>query len=223
MSRGFGAWLGRNGLRLAGWRVEEPAPQAPKYVLLAAPHTSNWDFVVMMAAGMALGVWPHWVGKHTLFAPPLGWFARRLRGIPVDRRAAANMVEQLAAQFAGRDRLVLAMPPEGTRGRALHWKSGFYHVALAAGVPVALGYVDFGRKVAAIGPLLQPCGDMRADMDRIRAFYADKTGRHPERQGPIRLKAEDGTAGVVEPSAGVPAADGRAGRGPALDGRGDGK
>ncbi len=222
MRRGLGAWLGRTALRLAGWRVEGPAPQAAKYVLLAAPHTSNWDFVVMMAAGLALGVWPHWVGKHTLFAPPFGWFARRLRGIPVDRRAAANMVDQLAAQFDRRDHLVLAMPPEGTRGRADHWKSGFYHVALAAGVPIAMGYVDFGRRVAAIGPLVQPCGDLRADMDRIRAFYADKAGRHPERQGPIRLKAEDGAAGAVGPSAGEPAAGVRAGPDPARGGRGDG-
>lgn len=208
---------------MAGWRVEAPPPDAAKYVLLAAPHTSNWDFVVMMAAGLALGVWPHWVGKHTLFAPPFGWFARKLRGIPVDRRASANMVEQLAAQFAGRERLVLAMPPEGTRGRAEFWKSGFYHVALAAGVPVALGYVDFGRKVAAIGPLLQPCGDVRADMDRIRAFYADKVGRHPERQGPIRLKTEGEVATASETSAGVPAADAHADPARAQGGRGAGK
>lgn len=223
MSRGPGAWLALAGLRMAGWRVETPPPDAAKYVLVAAPHTSNWDFVVMMAAGMALGVWPHWVGKHTLFAPPIGWFARKLRGIPVDRRAAGNMVEQLAAQFALRDRLVLAMPPEGTRGRAEYWKSGFYHVALAAGVPVALGYVDFGRKVAAIGPLLSPSGDVGADMDRIRAFYADKVGRHPERQGPIRLKAEDGTAlAPGTASVDVPVAGVRAAPDPAQAGRGDG-
>ena len=196
MSRGIGAWLARKGLRLAGWRVEGPPPAAAKYVLVAAPHTSNWDFVVMMAAGLVLGVWPHWVGKHTLFVPPLGWFARRLRGIPVDRRVAGNMVDQLSAQFANRNRLVLAMPPEGTRGRADCWKSGFYHVALAAGVPVALGYVDFGRKAAGIGPLLLPSGDLRADMDKLRAFYAGKLGRHPERQGPIRLKGEGEAGGL---------------------------
>lgn len=196
MSRGIGAWLARTGLRLAGWRVEGPPPAAAKYVLVAAPHTSNWDFLVMMAAGLVLGVWPHWVGKHTLFAAPLGWFARLLRGIPVDRRAAADMVDQLSAQFANRERLVLAMPPEGTRGRVDCWKSGFYHVALAAGVPVALGYVDFGCKAAGIGPLLMPSGDLRADMDKIRAFYAGKLGRHPERQGPIRLKGEGEATGL---------------------------
>ena len=194
MTRGVTAWLGRTALRLAGWRVDPAVPLAPKYVLLAVPHTSNWDFVVMMAAGMALGVWPHWVGKHTLFAPPFGALARALRGIPVDRRGAANMVEQLAAQFAAREQLVLAMPPEGTRGRAAYWKSGFYRVALAAGVPVALGSVDFATRTAAIGPLWIPTGDMHADMDVLRAFYADKQGRYPEHQGPIRLEAEDAPA-----------------------------
>jgi hypothetical protein len=210
-------------LGLAGWRVEAPPPQAVRYVLLAAPHTSNWDFVVMMAAGMALGIWPHWVGKHTLFMPPFGWIARALRGVPVDRRAAANTVEQLVAQFAARQRLVLAMPPEGTRRSAPYWKSGFYHVALGAGVPVALGYVDFVKKVAAIGPLLHPTGDIRADMDQMRAFYAGKRGRHPERQGPIRLKAEDDPPAAGQASDAAPAADVRAGRDQARDGRGDGR
>lgn len=197
MKRGVTAWLGRTALRLAGWRVDEVVPQAPKYVLLAVPHTSNWDFVVMMAAGMALGIWPYWVGKHTLFAPPFGALARALRGIPVDRRAASNMVQQLAAQFAARERLVLAMPPEGTRGRADHWKSGFYRVALAAGVPIALGSVDFATRTASVGPLFMPTGDVRADMDVLRAFYAGKQGRHPERQGAIRLQAEDEPAGAA--------------------------
>lgn len=189
--KGLVAWTGRTVLRLAGWRVDPAVPQEPQYVLLAAPHTSNWDFVVTMAAGMALGIWPHWVGKHTLFKPPLGWFARALRGIPVDRRAPSGMVAQLADQFARHERLVLVMPPEGTRRWAPHWKSGFYRVALAAQVPVALGYVDFRTRTAAIGPLITPSGDVRADMDVIRAFYAGVQGLRPDWQGPIRLEAED--------------------------------
>ena len=107
-------------------------PLADKYVLIAAPHTSNWDFVVMMAAGLALGVWPHWVGKHTLFAPPFGWLARRLRGIPVDRRAAANMVEQLAAQFAARDRLVAYA--DGDARRLLNAYENLVEMATLAGL-----------------------------------------------------------------------------------------
>ena len=109
-------WLGHTALRLADWRLDSVAPAAPRYILLTAPHTSNWDFAVMMAAGMAMGIWPHWVGKHTLFRPPFGTLARKLRGIPVDRRSASNMVEQLAQAFATRGKLILAMPPEG-RGR----------------------------------------------------------------------------------------------------------
>jgi len=184
-------WFGRTALRLAGWRVDSAAPATPKYVLLAVPHTSNWDFVVTMMAGMAMGIWPHWVGKHTLFKPPFGMLARALRGIPVDRRSSSNMVGQLAQAFAARDRMILVMPPEGTRGHTEYWKSGFYHVALAARVPVALGCVDFATRTATIGPLIMPTGDVRADMDLIRASYAGKQGLHPERQGPIRLKAED--------------------------------
>ena len=189
--RGIAAWIGRTGLGLAGWKVEGSAPQAPRYVLVAAPHTSNWDFVLMMAAAMALGIRPHWVGKHTIFKAPFGSLARALGGIPIDRRAASNMVAQLARQFPQHERMALVMPPEGTRGHAPCWKSGFYRVALAAGVPLVLSYVDFTTKTAAIGPTFMPTGDVGADMDVVRAFYEGRQGRHPERQGPIRLEAED--------------------------------
>lgn len=145
----------------------------------------------MLLCGMALGVWPAWVGKHTLFRAPFGWVMRALGGIPVERSAAHHMVEQLASEFAARPSLALAMPPEGTRSLAPHWKSGFYHVATTAHVPIALGYLDYARKEGGIGAPIAASGDLRADMDRIRAFYAGKAGRHPELQGPIRLPAED--------------------------------
>ncbi|MDO9434024.1 lysophospholipid acyltransferase family protein [Hydrogenophaga sp.] len=189
--RGIAAWISRTGLRLAGWKVEGSAPQAPRYVLVAAPHTSNWDFLLMKAAATALGIRPHWVGKHTIFKAPFGSLARALGGIPIDRRASSNMVAQLARQFAQRECMALVMPPEGTRGRAPYWKSGFYRVALAAGVPLVLSYVDFTTKTAAIGPTFMPTGDVGADMDVVRAFYEGRQGRYPERQGPIRLEAED--------------------------------
>jgi len=178
-------------LALFGWRATGARPAQSHYVLIAAPHTSNWDFPLMLLCAMALGLWPAWVGKHTLFRPPFGALMRALGGIPVDRSAASGMVEQLAARFAALPALALVMPPEGTRGRASHWKSGFYHVACAAGVPIALGYLDYARKEGGIGTLMQPGGDLRADMDVIRAFYAGIRGRHPELQGPVRLAAED--------------------------------
>ena len=183
--------IARGCLGAFGWRAVGSRPSAARYVLIAAPHTSNWDFPLMLLCGMALGVWPAWVGKHTLFRPPFGWLMRALGGIQVHRDAAHHMVEQLAQQFAAAPALALAMPPEGTRSLAPHWKSGFYHVATRAHVPVALGYLDYARKEGGIGAPILPSGDLHADMDRIRAFYADKTGCHPELQGPIRLPAED--------------------------------
>jgi 1-acyl-sn-glycerol-3-phosphate acyltransferase len=184
-------WLGRLLLKVAGWRIEGEAPTTPRYVLIAAPHTSNWDLVLMLLCGMAFGIWPSWVGKDTLFRPPFGFLLRALRGIPVDRRSPQNRVEQLAALFGTRERLVLAIPPEGTRSSGERWRSGFYFVARAASVPVCLGYLDYSRKRGGLGPMLVPTGDLGADMDVVRAFYADKRGRFPEKQGPIRLAAED--------------------------------
>lgn len=185
------AWGARMCLALVGWRTVGPRPAEARYVLIAAPHTSNWDFPLMLFCGMALGVWPAWVGKHTLFRAPFGGLMRALGGIPIHRAASHNMVDQLASEFGVRERLALAMPPEGTRSFAPHWKSGFYYVATQAGVPIALGYLDYTRREGGIGAPLMPSGDLRADMDRIRAFYAGKEGRYPELQGPIRLPAED--------------------------------
>lgn len=186
----FIAWLGRTGLALAGWRAVGERPREAKYVLIAAPHTSNWDFPLMILCGMALGVRPAWVGKATLFRAPLGWLMRALRGIPVERAGVHNMVEQLAAAFPRQETLALAMPPEGTRAHAPHWKSGFYFVAQSAGVPIALGYVDWARKEGGIGTPIHPSGDTHADMEKIRAFYEGKQGRFPAMQGPIRLQTE---------------------------------
>ena len=185
--------LARLLLSSAGWRIEGEAPAEPRYVLIAAPHTSNWDLVLMLLCGMAYGVWPSWVGKDTLFRPPFGRLLRALGGIPVDRRSPQNMVEQLAALFRSRERLVLAVPPEGTRSSREKWRSGFYFIARAAGVPVCLGFLDYSRRRGGLGPLIVPSSDLRADMDIVRAFYADKKGRFPEKQGPIRLAAEDGS------------------------------
>ncbi len=186
-------------LRAFGWRLEGSLSAEPKFVLIAAPHTSNWDLVLMLLCSLHYGMWPSWVGKHTLFHPPLGWLLRLLGGIPIDRRSRGNRVEQLAALFAGRDRLILAIPPEGSRSSHTHWKSGFYWVARTAGVPICLSFLDWGTRRAGLGPLLRMTGDLRADMDLIRAFYGGRTGRFPEMQGPIRLEGEDG------PAAGAPA------------------
>ena len=170
-------------------------PTLSRYVLIAAPHTSNWDFVMMLLYGMAYNIRPQWIGKHTLFRPPFGALARALGGIPVRRDTSNNLVEQLVAQFAARDALVLVMPPEGSRARTPFWKSGFYHVARGARVPIVASVLDYARKEGGFGPTLLPGADLSADMDLLRAFYADKCGLHPALQGPVRLRQEsDGHA-----------------------------
>jgi 1-acyl-sn-glycerol-3-phosphate acyltransferase len=183
--------LGRIYLRAFGWKHTGPLPEIDHCVVIAAPHTSNWDGAHMIAISWALGLKLNWMGKHTLFKPPFGWFVKKLGGVPIDRRSPQGLVEQMADAFRARDRLWLAVPPEGTRGKVEHWKSGFYAIAHEAKVPVMLGFLDFENKIGGLGPAVEITGDPRADMDQIRGFYGKMKGRHPELQGPIRLRAED--------------------------------
>jgi 1-acyl-sn-glycerol-3-phosphate acyltransferase len=178
-------------LKLFGWRTEGSLAGVPKCVLVVAPHTSNWDFPVMLALAVALRIKATWMGKHTLFRPPLGWLMRRLGGLPINRSARQKVVEQAVESFRERERLVLAILPEGTRKRTPYWKSGFYHIAVGAQVPIALGYADYRRKVGGIGRVFMPSGDVDADMAIIREFYSGMTGKRPEQFGEIRLKAQD--------------------------------
>lgn len=187
----FKRFIGKTYLRLIGWQWQGARPAESKFVLIAAPHTSNWDLFHMVAFAFVFDVPLAWLGKHTLFRGFGKRLFRVLGGIPVDRRAPQGLVVQVAEEFARRDKLVVAIPPEGTRALRDYWKSGFYYIAVAAKVPILMGFLDFGRKTGGYGPLLWPSGDVKADMDRIRAFYSDKTGRYPELFGPIRLRVED--------------------------------
>ena len=182
--------LGRIYLRAIGWRHTGPLPELQRCVVIAAPHTSNWDGAHMIAICWALGLKMNWMGKHTLFKPPFGWLVKRLGGVAIDRRSPQGLVEQMAEALNKADRMWLAVPPEGTRGQVEHWKSGFYAIAHKAQVPVMLGFLDFENKIGGLGPTVEITGDPRTDMDKIREFYADMKGHHPERQGPIRLRAE---------------------------------
>ncbi|WP_018110561.1 1-acyl-sn-glycerol-3-phosphate acyltransferase [Thermus igniterrae] len=184
--RKLAGWL----LGRAGWRYFMPEPPSRKYVLIGAPHTSNWDFVVGLLALWALGIRARWLGKKELFKPPLGLLMRLLGGIPVDRSRRSNLVDQVAEILAREEEIAILITPEGTRGKAPYWRTGFYHMALKAGVPIALGYADFRRKEVGIGAYLWPTGDLRRDFEAIRAFYQDKTGLRPEKQGPIRIREE---------------------------------
>lgn len=183
-------WLGRAILFVWGWKYEGERPAAAKYVVIAAPHTTNWDFPFTLAICAVMGIRIRWMGKQSLFAFPFGGIMRALGGIPVNRERSSNVVKSTAADFKNYQELALTVPAEGTRKRAEYWKSGFYHIAREANVPIALGYLDYKRKVGGFGGPLLPTGNIKADMDLIRAFYADKHGKYPENFGPIRLKEE---------------------------------
>lgn len=184
-------WLAKQLLALFGWHPVGSAPDLPKYVLVVAPHTSNWDFVWMLLLAASLGIKATWMGKHTLFRPPFGWLMRALGGLPIDRTARHNVVDQAIESLRIRDRLVLAILPEGTRKRTEYWKSGFYHIARGAGVPMALGYADYRRKVGGVGAVIAPSGDIDTDMAAIRDFYAGVVGARPDQFGPVRLRSSE--------------------------------
>ncbi len=177
-------------LKMTGWEVEGERPLERRFVLIAAPHTSNWDLAYLLALAAVSDVKVSWMGKDALFRPPLGWLMRRLGGIPIVRHQSRNMVSQMADAFAEAESLALVVPAEGTRSYVAHWKSGFYHIARTAKVPIVMGYLDYARRRGGFGPALQPTGDVRQDMDEIRDFYTDKIGRYPEQFGEIRLKEE---------------------------------
>ncbi len=183
-----GSRLARWVLGAAGWKLDAELPPVDSYVIIAAPHTSNWDFPVGILAKWALGLNFKWLGKHTLFRPPYGWLFRVLGGIPVDRRQRDNLSEQMATYFRNNPGTILALTPEGTRSWRPYWKSGFYHIARQAGVPVALGHLDFGRRRVGIGGYMELTGDCQRDMKKIADYYASITGKHPDKQGPVRLR-----------------------------------
>ena len=177
-------------LKLTGWEPEGSQPRGHRFVLIAAPHTSNWDLAYMLAVATHFDLKVSWMGKDGLFRPPFGWLMRRVGGIPIVRHQRRNRVSEMVRAFEQRESLVLVVPAEGTRGYVAHWKSGFYHIARSAGVPIVLGYLDYARRRGGFGPALQPSGDIRDDMDEIRAFYADKIGKYPDQFGEVRLKEE---------------------------------
>ena len=172
-------WFSRMALRLTGWRVVGGAPTVPKYVLIAAPHTSNWDFPVALMVCFALRLRVYWTGKDSLFPPLVGGVMRWLGGIPVNRARSGNLVQATVDAYNSNARLIVIVPPEGTRSKVTQWKTGFYYIAQGAGVPIALGYLDFRKKEAGLSRMFQPSGDIAADMVEIQAFYAGITGKNP--------------------------------------------
>ena len=173
-------------LTLLGWRLLDPPQRPARAVVVAYPHTSNWDALYAQLGKLALGLDAHWVGKDNLFRWPFAGILRRLGGIPVDRRASHGFVAQMAAQFAAHPDFLLVMAPEGTRKLTAGWKSGFYRIALEAGVPLILTTVDYARREVGILAYVELSGDPDADIATIAAHYAGRHGRNPELASPIR-------------------------------------
>jgi 1-acyl-sn-glycerol-3-phosphate acyltransferase len=175
-------------LALFGWRVDVVPPPGPKGIIVVYPHTSNWDFPLGYLTRLAMGIPISFVGKDTLFRWPVAGLLRRMGGIPANRRERTGLIGQLRAEFRRRDWMWLAIAPEGTRSHVPHWKSGFYRLALEAGVPVGLAFIDYGTRVVGLREYVRLTGDREADMERIRAAYAGKVGLIPERAGNIQLE-----------------------------------
>jgi 1-acyl-sn-glycerol-3-phosphate acyltransferase len=182
--------LGAGLLRLIGWRLVL-VPLPPKCVVMIYPHTSNWDFIVGMFARWAGGLRAFWAGKDTLFRWPVAGLLKKLGGIPVNRRIRTGFTAQMLAEFASREELLLVIAPEGTRQRTEYLRSGFYHLALAAKVPLGLAFFDYERKEVGIGAYIELLGDQAKDLARITAFYADKTACRPEKAGALRFRPSE--------------------------------
>ncbi len=178
-------WLAKLLFRLAGWSVEGGVHEPRRFVIIAAPHTSNWDGVLMVVASLIFGVRLSWFLKDDAFRWPLGPLVRFFGAIPIDRSARKNVVAAAIEQFKNSSELMLAVAPEGTRSRSEGWKSGFYRIAHGAGVPIVLGYIDYKRRVAGLGPAFVPTGDINADFREFEKFYADITPKHPQLRGGI--------------------------------------
>ncbi len=174
-------WFSIVALKITGWRAQGPLPPIPKFVLVGAPHTSNWDlpytlFIIFVLRGKI-----YWLGKESLFRRPFKGFFKWLGGIPIDRSKSKNIVAQTIQQFHQNEKLVLTIAPAGTRKRVTKWKTGFYHIAHGANVPIALGFLDYRRKAGGIGPVIYPTGNIDADMKSIRTFYDNVTAKYPEK------------------------------------------
>jgi 1-acyl-sn-glycerol-3-phosphate acyltransferase len=177
----LGRWFSMFFLRIAGWRIEGRFPIIPKFIFIGAPHTSNWDLPYALFIMFVLRAKIYWMGKEAIFRKPFKAFFEWLGGIPIDRSKSSNVVAQSIQQFHENDNLILMISPAGTRKRVRKWKTGFYHIAYGANIPIVLGFLDYRRKVGGVGPVFYPTGDIEADIKTIRAFYDGVTGKHPEK------------------------------------------
>lgn len=190
----IGARAARLGLRLLrGWRIEGELPTETHAVMLAVPHTTNMDGLLLVLLTRSVGMGSNWMVKDTWTKPPIGWLTNRVGAVPIDRSTSNGMVGQMVEMYSARDEFILMIPPEGTRSRTDHWRSGFYQIALDAGVPVIPAYLDYRTRRGGFGAPIEMTGDRRVDMDAIRAFYPEgaEMAKTPAKFGPIKLRDED--------------------------------
>jgi 1-acyl-sn-glycerol-3-phosphate acyltransferase len=169
-------------LRLSGWHVDGKLPDIPKYIIIGAPHTSNWDFVLFLGVIFHLKVNVNYMGKAELFRNPFGWFFYWCGGVPVDRKKSTGLVEQMVKVCEQSDKFILIIAPEGTRHFVTEWKRGFYHIAKTAGIPIVMAKVDGKQKTVRVGQIFQPTEDMEADIKTIQGFFAGLVGLNPRKK-----------------------------------------
>lgn len=177
-------------LKVTGWKVEGSVPDIPKFVVILAPHTSNWDLPFILAIMYVLGVRLNWFGKKEIFRWPVGCLFAWLGGIPINRSTRQNMVQQTAQKIQGYEQIIVGLSPEGTRSQTGYWKTGFYYIAHEAQVPVAFAYLDYARKVGGFGPMMETTGDIEADMKIVCEFYSDITAKYPHKAGKIAIRPQ---------------------------------
>ncbi len=183
------SWLAKRILWLLGWHLDGDIPPIKKAIIVGAYHTSNWDGVLLIIAGIAHRRRIRWIGKHTLFQGLAGPFVRLVGGIAINRTVSSGVVEEAVKTFNQSDELLLTVAPEGTRRRVSRWKRGFYYIAVGAGVPLILAAPDYPTRRIIIGPVIYPTGDIEADVEKIRSFYETTTPKFPEQAGPIVVAA----------------------------------
>jgi len=168
--------------RLLSWRVDGSLPDIPKFVLIGAPHTSNWDFILFLGVIFTLRANVRFMGKAELFRWPIGSFFRYCGGVPVDRSKSSGLVDQMVQASLESERFILTIAPEGTRHQVQEWKRGFYHIAKGAGIPIVLAVVDGKHKTVRIGQVFHPTENIEADMQAIKGFFAGIVGINPRRK-----------------------------------------
>lgn len=178
--RPFFYWFATIALFILRWKTKGTQPDMKKYVIIAAPHSSNWDFVFFLLIIFKFQMPVHWMGKHTMFKRPFRGLLKRLGGIPIDRTQKGNVVQSMVSAFHRSKELIVTIAPSGTREKVMTWKTGFYHIASQAGVPIVCGFIDYRKKIIGIGPTFSPTGDMNADMKSIQSFYAPFAGKYME-------------------------------------------